>query len=387
VVVGNLHDGSITVFRNTQDWSPETDGLAYAFTVPLRPVVGGACGSVELFRVEVVDIDLDGQLDIIGAVQDAKIWGSSAWILWNQGNGQFDTNHLKILAPAQTGPVWAVTVYNLDALANLPEVMLSGRRRALTSDPGLPVVAVYRQTSPRQFVSTPQWLEPPNSVSSAVATDVLPVRLRGGDMPLEARDLVAPLGTHAATFRILNNLWQQGGILDPKSLDSALPFAVVSLAGGKFRSGALRDVVFINTLDRVAYLYQNVGDGTLTLASTLSASNAAVGEITADVLSDDQWSDVAVACPYFEVGDANGGAAVLVGKGDGTFRANPVRFGINEPNGHPLVVKTRDLNRDFKNDMVVSLHAADKIAVFLGQDTNLLGDPCGGPMDSLKTGE
>lgn len=374
VVVVNHYEGSLSVFRNMQTWSNPYLGLELAYP-PLELVLPAGCGSLKLTRVVLADLDRDFDLDIIVTLFSATaVYPGGIFVLWNEGNGQFDAEDAKFLALGTSGDEgWGIAVHDFDEVnqgsgALLPDIAVSARRL------GYPALYLFHQTSPRQF--SIELIGVRTDLPGSAATDVVAVRLRSG-IPMTRRDLVLSVENEPAIWPVFNEF----GILQSQPPQTSVAGSF-SLSAGRFRGGAMRDIAIASALTRNGYLHKNVGNGTISLnPAGVSATNNALADCFADVLNSDSYADLAVACPYFEVGEPYGGVAVLVGKGGGIgstpgFRTGAVRYTIEDEDAYPLVVKTGDLNHDSKNDMVVSLHGADQIAVFLGQQVNLLA-PCG----------
>jgi hypothetical protein len=141
------------------------------------------------------------------------------------------------------------------------------------------------------------------------------------------------------------------------------------VATGDFNGDGFTDIASVTIRGNLAILLGN-GDGTFRAGGTFNATNTFsghnLGEMAVGDFNGDGKLDV-VTC------DLNGTVNVVLGYGDGTFRT-PMSYYGNPltSTGSPLAVTVGDFNGDGRADVAFTNYAYDNIGVLLGFDDSML---------------
>jgi hypothetical protein len=128
-----------------------------------------------------------------------------------------------------------------------------------------------------------------------------------------------------------------------------LPFAV---AVGDFNSDGKLDFM-VSDVNRGVFLFLGNGDGSFQTPTIVGAGTNPAAIAVAD-LNGDGKLDLAVGNQQDPSGSFNGGVSVLLGNGDGTFKT-PVFYAVAD---FPTSLAIGDLNGDGKPDLAISSFAA-----------------------------
>lgn len=148
----------------------------------------------------------------------------------------------------------------------------------------------------------------------------------------------------------------------------------VAIAAGKFNSvknaNDHTDLAVVNQTDNTVQIFLSNGDGTFTLASTLTTGSVPTSIATAD-FNADGIADLAVTS------QSDSTVSIFLGNGDGTFSAK-----TDFPTGSgPAAVVTGDFNSDGRPDLAVADQSANAVSVLIG-----LGDGTFAPKLDVTTG-
>jgi hypothetical protein len=150
------------------------------------------------------------------------------------------------------------------------------------------------------------------------------------------------------------------GTFSPVGTPPATGHGPIALAMGQFdlkNAADHTDLAVVNQQDNTVSILLANGDGTFTLANGSpigvghSPSNIAVADFNGD-----GYPDLAIT------NQADNTVSVILGNGDGTFRADAVLA----PGNGPIAVATADFNVDGFQDLAVVNHTDNTVAVFLG---------------------
>lgn len=197
---------------------------------------------------------------------------------------------------------------------------------------------------------------------------------RDGTVDLFASDLGARLSGGNGALSVL--LGKGNGVFNAPSTLTAgeNPF---SLASGDFNNDGNLDIAVSDFGGRFAgdnggvHVLLGNGDGTFKAAVLVAAGENPVSIVAADFNSDGKL-DLAVADQHVPSSTSHGGATILLGNGDGTFQvafSSPIA-------AFPTSISTGDFNGDHKTDLVI----ASFISAFglSGSDLNIwIGDGAG----------
>jgi len=133
----------------------------------------------------------------------------------------------------------------------------------------------------------------------------------------------------------------------------------VSVIAADFDRDGKLDLAVANQTDRTVSILLGNGDGTFQAKVDYAAGTIDVGSVAAGDFNADNKLDLAVTNPSSDT------VSVLLGKGDGTFQA-PVAYSTGNPGAHPTAVAALDVNGDGKLDLAVTNFNAKTVAILLG---------------------
>ena len=356
VVANNVMYGSITVFRNTQNWDDPQDGLVRAAVY-----VGGMASPTDVAVADMgTDYDdhtPDGYLDLVATAMT----GDKLLIRYNDGNGQFPNTESVFL---NTDDPLGLVLWDFDqngtvdiAVATHEQVGEQWKARAelafREADPGEWDHRVFEAPTPGSAIGI-------RIAAGYVRQPPIPGRL----------DLVMTTNLDKI-FVLLNDGNRNFNTNPPPGFepvqDASFSFG---LALGKFRPGGFTtpdDLALSAVADHEAEVYfadasaNFEWDRGYELADGTSPLGVDVGRINADTKN-----DFVVALSGGEPCSPGGGIAVFLGYGDGTFREPPYLFCVDPGNNpKPQFVKIGDLDQGGFTDIVTSNNNSDNISVLI----------------------
>jgi uncharacterized protein (TIGR03437 family) len=133
------------------------------------------------------------------------------------------------------------------------------------------------------------------------------------------------------------------------------------LAAADFNRDGHVDLIVTNT-SQPAQLYLGVGDGTFRPALSVPIGFSSPSAITAADFNGDGIPDLAV------VDSSSGKVNILIGNGDGTFKS-PFTYAVtaNAPGPASVSIVAHDLNSDGNIDLVIYGPSIDRVSVMLGR--------------------
>jgi hypothetical protein len=233
------------------------------------------------------------------------------------------------------------------------------------SKPGTALVSVVNPGSHVSNVSYFQIIKPEKAVALQFATDGTgsePYAVAVGDFNGDGKlDLVVP-NVSATTVSIL--LGNGDGTFQSQSQYQA-GYAPIAVGVADLNGDGKLDLAVVNNGNAsnghpgtVTILLGN-GDGSFTTGKTFSTGNGpnsvAIGDFNADGKLDLALSD-------YNVSQGNS-VAVLLGRGDGTFR----KYATYQTGSAPEYVATADLNGDAILDLVTANELTNTVSVLLGK--------------------
>jgi len=153
---------------------------------------------------------------------------------------------------------------------------------------------------------------------------------------------------------------------------------------GDFNHDGKLDLAVANYAGASLSILLGNGDGTFKTPSTITTTNGPWALVTADI-NNDAKLDLLVATPGYS--QTENQMVVLVGNGDGTFKA-PQGYSVGSD---PLGIVAGDFNNDRKLDVAVAAEASNQVSLLLGNgdgtfQTSLSYAAAAG-VDSLAAGD
>ncbi|HKS81716.1 MAG TPA: FG-GAP-like repeat-containing protein [Candidatus Acidoferrales bacterium] len=233
------------------------------------------------------------------------------------------------------------------------------------------------------------------------------------------------LGNGDGTFTLKSTLSLPSG---------AVGGATVAGVVGDFNGDGKLDLVVTDSSDEAAYLYLGNGDGTFQSPATIAAGNFPNAVIAADVNNDGHLDIVTTgsggsvgpfgSCISVILGNGNGTfqmqtsyatysgptaitladfngdhnldaavltnggyMSILLGNGNGTFQAaTNIGIGLTAAASGPEAIVAADVNKDGKQDLILSIYGQDCVAVFLGKGTGSFQSPLFFNSNQMPTG-
>jgi len=296
--------------------------------------------------VKVVDLNLDGKLDLAVANEDTN----DISILLGNGNGTFQTavNYATDSGPSSIAvgdfngdgkPDLVVTNGIADSFADTVSILLGNGNGTLQP-------AVNFNADP---ISNTSFLAP----RSVVVADF------NGD---GKQDLAIALGNDDSLRVFLGNGngTFQAGVNPAAGLE---PYALVT---ADFNGDGKADLAVANRDDDTVKVYQGNGNGTfqagIPYSTGSSPQHLTVADFNGDGVLDLATADCGANCS----GSGGGGVSVLLGRGDGTFDF-PYQFTAGTG---PFAVVGGDFNGDGKIDLAVANRNSNNVSILLWTATN-----------------
>jgi len=214
------------------------------------------------------------------------------------------------------------------------------------------------------------------TLKSTTTVGTAPFSLTVGDFNGDGKqDLAVANSTSPGTVSILLGNGD-GTFMPPTSVTVGnRPLSVVT---ADFNGDLKLDLAVANFNDDAVWILLGNGDGTFKLPTKLQlAMGSGPASIAVGDFNGDAKLDLAVA----DFGSTTGLVSILLGNGDGTFKAHsdfttgtaPAAIATRDFNGNdfttgtaPAAIATRDFNGDGKLDLAVAKFGASSVAVLLG---------------------
>ncbi|MCH8805676.1 MAG: VCBS repeat-containing protein [Planctomycetes bacterium] len=383
--------GRVTVYKNTGDWDPPSDGFSERMDYPLESIFNAP------YDVQLADMDADGDLDIVVTIQD---W-SKVFILENDGTGCYwdsatdcqegggTTNFLVPAIPTDSDTIFSLSVADING-DGVKDISIAG------SDVNLkPQAEVLwgRETEGVFDWDVNQPILVPNFVNldrgKGIVTGSFQYPQVAGrlDMAMTLEGTQFPYTEKLVIFRYDDDdafppIW------DVYMVDG---MRGAGLATGVFRTGvepAVLDLVsthrhlllqpndehtvhiFENQPNQPSELFimQEPGEHALDVYVPRDLGRGPYGVATG-LLNGDARVDLAVVCPESDFSPRAGTLAIFLAHGKaGDFYEPPTfvdvydetRIGVGSK---PCFVKIGDLDQDGHNDVVVTNWDGDYLAV------------------------
>jgi len=357
-------DGSVTVFINSGDWKPVSDGFPASGIVDLS--MAGLCEGGDCTAREVAIACINGDI-----LPDVIVTAAEGYVLVFKNT------------PSNPGTFQAADVYPLrvhDVLreANgliVSDLNLDGYNDVAVAACDGPVVLTLMNDQSGGF-QAPSEIDL-NGVA-APAFDLVSGKFDGGVQT--GPDLV--VGTILDnSITIMSNDGFGNFSINTKIGPVDDPWGFEALARGRFNGDSNPDVVFTERLFDVADIFRGDGQGDFT-HSRLDFNHDALDRY---VLHPD---DPNAFCFGVDTGQLNGGlkrdfaaaiqhrdeVSIQVGNGDGTFDRNlAVRFSVEPPAApaneacNPIHLVIVDLDKDGQQDIVTSNRDSNNISVLINK--------------------
>ncbi len=133
----------------------------------------------------------------------------------------------------------------------------------------------------------------------------------------------------------------------------------ISVVAGDFNGDTKLDLAVANQNDHTVSILLGNGDGTFQAHVDYAAGTTDVAAVALGDFNGDGKLDLAVTNPSSDT------VSVLLGNGDGTFSA-PVTYATGNSGDHPIAVSAVDLNGDGKLDLAVTNLNGKTVAILLG---------------------
>ena len=293
------------------------------------------------------DFNGDGNVDL------ANVGGGKVTVLLGNGDGTFQPH---VDYPV-TGPDagW-LTADDFNGDGKLDLVVANG----FGGGPPVPTVSVLLGKGDGTFLSAVDY-----------GTGGQPFSVASADLNGDGKaDLVA--ATAANTVAVLIGKGDGTFSSSTDYLAGAVPMAVTS---GDFNGDGKLDLAVANRGDNTVSIFLAQSNGSFAPAQSYIAGSVPRAVAAGD-LNGDGRADLVVADPtcalIFPPCPTTGSVSVLIGNGDGSFRA-PVPYAVM---GYPVSVALGDFNKDGKLDVVVANgNPTGTVSVLLGKGDGTLQSP------------
>lgn len=358
VAVANRDAQSVTIFRNTGNWTNPQNGLEI-YGSPIRLFQA-------LYEIEAGDLDGDGDLDLAVTTRDL----ASVIIIRNEGSSFVVGDTINLAGDALQSRGIAIDDFDQDghkdiavAAAELVGPSLRARAHLLWNEGGGLAWsnAVYA---------------PSIDTEIAGATDLRIDQLRVPSIP-GRNDIVAGT-TRDRMFILLNDGGRSFNTAPPPGfVDWQSGTAANGIAIGKLRAGNVgRDIVATSAAQEAIRVHENDSAASFEPGLTVHLTpgrdpyGVAIGRINPDTKN-----DVVIALQHgAPCLPDHGGIAVLAGRGDGTFHETVWLF-CTEPGADPkpCIVELADMDQDGFLDVVCTNTITGKLAVLINAIVTLSG--------------
>ena len=188
----------------------------------------------------------------------------------------------------------------------------------------------------------------------------------------------ANFGSNNVSVLVQNN----DGTFQP-AVSYAVGQRPLSLQMGDVNGDGKLDLLFINSADGTLGILLGNGDGTFQTEQTVTLPVGSLSFLAVGDFNGDTKLDVAISTPSAQVGQYN--ATVLLGNGDGTFQS-PVTYPLP---AQPISLAAADFNGDGKLDLVtagVSSNGTAPISVLLGKGDGTFKAALGTKVNQVTAG-
>ncbi len=258
VVVANVYDGSVWIYRNTS-----TNGAtATTFAAPVIFTIGGT--SDNLYGLALADLDGDGRLDIVAANRTLNIVSIFKNI---SSSGSLTTNSFaaRVDLPVSGTPS-GLAIQDLDG---------DGRPEIVTLNYDNSTVAVLKNQSQTGVLTTNSFAAPLTFATGNAPFAVAIADLDGDGLP----DVVTANGQSAGTVTVLRNISSGGNIAFAPKVDFPGLGSGGSVAVGDLDSDGKLDVVIgSQSSGQAISVYRNTSTpGNFTTSSLAACVNFSTG--------------------------------------------------------------------------------------------------------------
>jgi hypothetical protein len=317
-----------------------------------QPQVNFGTGDIP-YSVVTGDLNNDGKIDLIVA----NSGGASVSVLMNNGNGTFQA---RVDYPAGPNPNAVVTAdFNGDGF---PDLVLANSNCPVFPNCGPGTISIV-------FGNGNGGFEAPVEYSTGTDTD--PYALTVGDFNGDKIPDIAVANYATKTVSVL--LGTPAGTFTGHQ-DYAVGTEPASVANGDFNGDGFADLVVANFYSNTVSVLLNKGtngNGTFQTAATYSVGHGPISVAVAD-FNGDHKLDLVV------VNETDNNASILLGNGDGTFKAQATYCVVTFANcvgGNPLSVAVGDFNGDGFLDLAVADFQSQQVSILLGNGDGTFQTP------------
>jgi hypothetical protein len=365
VAVANETDTSITVFRNTGDWSPPTDGLEIHAIYDMPSGVGAP------YDLQFADMNGDFDPDIVVSAGNAIV------VFLNDGSGAFPTS---VIVPVHqdTAAIYGIVAADLD-FDGQQEIVASGSFIDGTR-PKPQVEVIWNPMSSTNRRSKVVKVNSVFEVGQGSGFEVVAAQvdfLTTWPPPPPPNHLDLIMSMEAESDKVFVLLYSGADDTDGDAIWNASVYDAADSYGldyGKLRNtlpGPARDMVLSDNVaaDGFMEVFYGNGFGTLTFNAEYDAAPITRQRAMQIASLDyDTAADVAIAGQYGWPPTYEGALVVFQGKGNGTF--NPPRHFRLYPEGiqhsaWPAFLKVANLDGVGFNDVVLSTTKKATIVVLI----------------------